>query len=218
MKKSVMFLTLAAMVALALPALGQEQEWATMHYVGYAWEDGGIPPSNYLDIFYFVGSATEADAAYDVDLTVDELTFYIYDLVSWGQQDVGGGVLVIEYDGGMLDIWRDSQMNATYGVNPPNGTVPSTFTDGNLFFRGPFTEMTLVLYPDGTGEFAGTLNGHEGELIEEACYGCVVTFAGVFEEGQIPEGYDLQVAGTLRVDVAVPTEQTSWSGVKALFN
>ena len=63
--------------------------------------------------------------------------------------------------------------------------------------------------------------GLEGELIDEICFGCVFTFAGFFTQlagAQIPEGFDMQVTGSLKVDETVSTEQTSWSRVKSLFN
>lgn len=219
MKRSVSLVTLLAIVALAVPSSGTD--WASINYVGFGWEDGGFPPSNEGDVFYFVGSATAADPIFEVDLEVDELTFYLYDLISWGMVEEVGYSWVT-YHGGHLDVWRDPQRNAQYGTDPPNSTVPSTFTDGTLYFRGPFINFTIYLYPNGTGEYYGELNGEEGEVIGDiVCYGCVVTFAGLFTQesgAQIPDGYDMQVTGTLLVDEAVSTEQTSLSKVKALFN
>lgn len=219
MKKSITFLALVAMSALAVPALGQQV--AQIHYLGFAWEDGGLPPSDWGDELFFAGLATAADPIYDVDLVANELTFYMYGLESIGQVDLGDGTLLIEYLGGWLDIYRDPQKNAEWGINPPNATLPSTFTDGSLFFRGPFIDLTVVLYTDGTGEYVGNLNGLEGEILEMACTGCVFTFGGTFRRdagAQIPEGFDLQVVGTLEVDEAVSTQNSSWSSVKALFN
>lgn len=218
MKSSITCLALLGMLALAVPASAQT---ASIQYVGFSWEDGGMPPSNAGDVLHFVGTATAANPLFEVDLGVDELTFYMYDLVSLGQADLGGGTLLIYYSGGYLDVYRDPQQNAEFGTFPPNGTAPSTFTDGSLFFRGPFIDMTVVLYADGTGEYVGNLNGLEGEMIDEACYGCVFTFGGTFGSdagAQVPEGYDFQVVGTLEVDEAVSTEDSSWSRVKALFN
>jgi hypothetical protein len=218
MKSSITCLALLGMLALAVPVSAQT---ASIQYVGFSWEDGGMPPSDPGDVLHFVGTATAASPIFEVDLGIDELTFYMYDLVSTGQYDIGDGTLVVEYTGGTLEIYRDPQQNADFGTFPPNGTAPSSFTDGSLFFRGPFIQMTVVLYTDGTGEYVGELNGTEGEMIEEACFGCVFTFGGTFGSdagAQVPDGYDYQVVGTLEVDEAVSTQDSSWSRVKALFN
>ncbi len=219
MKQSLSFIALIILIAGAVPA--SSQQVAAINYLGFAWEDGGIPPSDFGDLLYFTGVATTADPLFEVDLAVDELTFYMYDLQSIGQVDLGDGTLLIQYIGGWLDVHRDPQKNAAWGINPPNAVSPSTFLDGSLFFRGPFIDLTVVLYTDGSGEYIGNLNGEEGEILEMACEGCVFTFGGTFRRdagAQIPEGYDLQVVGTLEVDAAVATDQTSWGRVKALFN
>ena len=49
---------------------------------------------------------------------------------------------------------------------------------------------------------------------------CAYTFGGAFSRdvgAQIPDGYDLQIDGTLEVDSAVPTTPTSFGAVKSLF-
>ncbi len=221
MKKLIPLMAMVLVIAFAIPAFGQT---SNIDYFGYAWETGGFPPSDAGDVLIFTGVADNADPIFGVDIGefgTEELTFYMYDLVSTGAIDIGGGTLMISYSGGYLDIYRDSAMNANWGIAPPNSTSPSTFIDGSLFFRGSFNDMTMFLDPAGDGAYEGTLDGIEGEMIDSVCYGCVYTWGGNFTPpsgAQIPDGYDLQVDGVFEIDQAVSTEETTWGSVKALFN
>ena len=87
MKKSILFLAVLALVGTAIPALGQAP---MIDYVGYGWEDGGFPPSNPGDMMYYVAIGQSADAIFGVDLGTEELTVYIYDLVSTGDEILYG--------------------------------------------------------------------------------------------------------------------------------
>ena len=58
-------------------------------------------------------------------------------------------------------------------------------------------------------------------MIDDVCTGCVYTWGGNFSDpsgAQIPDGYDLQVDGVFEIEQSVPTEESSWGSVKALFN
>lgn len=201
----------------ALPAFGQAP---TIDYLGYAWESGGFPPSNPGDVLISVGVADAVDAPFGVDLGVEELTFHLYDLVSTGEIPLGGGMVMVSYTGGMLDVWRDGAQNADFGVNPPNATAPGSFTDGSLFFRGAFTDFTIFLAADGSGAFEGSLDGIGGDILGAVCTNCAYTWGGNFTSGsgaQILEGYDLQMDGELQIEDSVANENATWSDVKALF-
>jgi hypothetical protein len=221
MKRLIPFMALLVAIAFAVTAYGQT---ASIDYYGYAWETGGFPPSNPGDAFVFTGVADHADALFGVNIGAggtEELTFYMYDLISTGAIDIGGGTLMINYVGGFLEIYRDAAQNADWGVSPPNPTAPSTFVDGSLFFMGSFNSMTVFLSPAGDGAYEGTLNGLSGEVIDSVCTGCVYTWGGDFTPpsgAQIPDGYDLQIDGVFEIEAAVPTENSSWGSVKALFN
>lgn len=217
MKKSILFLAVLAMAGFAIPALGQAP---AIDYVGYGWEDGGFPPSNPGDMMYYVAVGQSADAIFGVDFGVEELTVYIYDLVSTGEIPIGGGTTMISYTGGYMEIYRDGAMNADFGINPPNATVASTFTDGNLFFKGEFTDFTAFLGATGGGSFEGNLNGIGGSMIDDVCTGCAYTWGGEFTTGsgaQVLEGYDLQMDGIFEIEAAVPVEESSWGSLKALY-
>lgn len=209
-------MVLLAVMAFAGLAFGQAP---AIDYYGFAWEDGGFLPSNPGDVLSLTGVGTSADAIFGVDLGTEELTFYIYDLVSTGGFDIGG-TTVISYVGGFLEIYRDGAENADWGTAPPNPTSPSTFTDGSLFFQGSFNDLTIFITDAGYGSFEGTLDGLAGEMISEVCTGCAYSWGGSFTldaGAQIPEGYDLQIDGVFEIEAAVPTESTSWGSMKALF-
>lgn len=210
-------LTALLVACTALPALGQAPG---IDYLGFAWEDGALPPSNPGDELTCVGTADNVDAVFGVDLGTEELTFHLYDLVSVGEVPLGGGIVMIGYTGGMLDVWRDGAQNADYGINPPNGTVPSSFTDGSLFFSGAFNSFTLFLNPDGSGAFEGNLDGVGGEILGAICTNCAYTWGGSFTTvsgAQVPEGYDLQMDGELLIEDSVANESATWSRLKTLF-
>lgn len=218
MKKAIMLMTLMLVALFALPAFGQA---SAIDYYGFAWEDGGFPPSNPGDMLVFTGVGDAADPIFGVDLGTEELTFYMYDLVSTGEIPMGGGVNMVNFVGGYLEIYRDGAQNADWGIAPPNATAPSTFVDGTLFFKGSFVSMTMFLNPDGSGAYEGALDGLGGTMIDDVCTGCVYTWGGNFfgpSGAQIPDGYDLQVDGVFEIEEAVSTEETSWGSVKALFN
>src|SRR4029434_5094636 len=67
-------------------------------------------------------------------------TWYVRDLSSLGEVIVGT-TRVVTYGGGALTIYVDFlPSNHDYGVNPPNATSPSTFTDGfSTYLDGVFT-------------------------------------------------------------------------------
>ncbi len=204
-------------VAAALPAGAQ---MANIDYIGYAFETGGLLPSNAGDELTLVAVASNADPVFEVDLGAYELTFHAGGLISTGEV-LDGSTTVIHYTGGMLEIYQDGSQDADWGLNPPNAVSPATFTDGELFFRGEFSSFTLYFAPGGYGTFEGTLSALDGTMIDGSCSDCVYTWAGAFLSGagaQNPAGYDLQTDGGFQIDSTVATETASWGSVKALFS
>ncbi len=210
-------LTILTFVALAMPVTAQV---ANIDYIGYGFETGGLFPSNAGDELVISTIADFADPVFAVDLGTSELTLHISGLISSGET-INGTTTVVNYVGGIMEIYQDGAMNADWGVNPPNATAPGTFTDGDLFFRGEFSNFTLYFAPGGYGSFEGTLNGVGGTMIDGSCTGCIYTWAGSFSPevgAQIPQGYDLQVDGVFQIDSTVDTETSNWGSVKALFS
>lgn len=215
------FLFAMVLVIGASPAFAQNV--ILMDYVGFGWEDGGIPHSDPGDVLQITATATDLDALFGVDLSVEEATIYIYDLVSTGEfVDGSSGWTYIAYTGGTIEVYEDPSNDHDWGTFPPNALL-TTFTNGTLLFEGAFTDFTLTLTSQGAGGYEGNIDG-VGGTVAQLCDGvsdCAYTFGGAFtrETGaQIPDGYDLQIDGTLEVDAAVPTESLSFGAVKALYD
>ncbi len=204
----------------AAPAMAQTV--LLMDYSGFGWETGGIPHSVAGDVLSISAVAVALDPLFGVDLGVSEVTIYITGLVSGGETfDPVSGFTFIGYTGGTIEVYDDPSKDHDWGVLPPN-TQLSTFTNGALLLQGNFTDFTLVLNSAGAGSYQGNIDG-VGGTVAQLCNGganCAYTFGGAFTKGagaQLPNGYDLQIDGTLEVDAAVPTENLSFGAIKALY-
>jgi len=211
-------------VAAFLPAGVTNAENALIDYQGFAWEDGHFPISQPGDIFNLVAIVDAIDIRFGVDLGSEEVTIWVTDLLSTGQVDVGGGIFSVAFSGGTLQVWRDPSGNHEYGVNPPNGTAPSTFNDGSLLLGGALSEFFLFFdITTHTGAFESNVTFTSGSglpaLGQTSTTG--YTFAGVLDPeaagGNVPQGYDLQVDGTLEVHVRVDVDRSTWSAVKEMY-
>lgn len=194
---------------------------ALVDYVGFGWETGGYLPSNPGDVLEVVTVGTQIDPIFGA-LPADEITVRIHGLVSTGQfVDSGSGSTIVAYVGGQLDLYADPSQDHDWGVFPANASSPSSFMNGQLLFSGAFTSFTLFLSPSGVGVFEGTLDGIGGSALGSVCTDCAYSFSGVFSRSagaQIPDGYDLQVDGTLDVDSSVPVARAdSFGAVKSSY-
>ena len=189
-----------------------------MDYLGYGYETGGFLPSDAGDELVLVTTATAVDPITGTDLSTHEVTFHAYGLVSQGEAVDGAGNTIVTYTGGTLEVYRDASLNAQFGTNPPNATSPTSFSDGDLLFQGTFNSFTIAIQPDGSGVYEGTLDGVAGLILSALCNDCAYTWGGAWTAdagAQIPTGYDLQIDGKLDVNLAVPTESSDWSTLKA---
>jgi len=201
-------------ILFAIPASAQLV--AVIDYVGFGWEDGGFPTSDPGDVLEVYAVGTSLDPIFGVDLGTEEVTVHLYDLVSAGEVDVSGNT-VISYVGGMIDVYSDTAMDADWGTFPPAGATG--WTNGTKILAGAFNDFTLVVNGFGAGAFEGNIDGIGG-TVAELCNNCEYTFGGAFTKdtgAQIPDGYDLQIDGTLEVDTAVSTTQTSFGKIKSLY-
>jgi hypothetical protein len=165
---------------------------------------------------------TQMDPLFEVDLALNEATLFITGLVSQGPVvDPVSGATVTSYGGGTIAVYASGVRNHDWGTNPANGTVPSTFTDGDLVFSGEFTGFTVTMLPSGMGVYEGFIDATGGSAVAGPCSNCAYTFSGAFDAttgAQIPEGYDLQVDGALEIESAIDARDTSWGSLKQLFN
>jgi hypothetical protein len=213
-------LVTAALLLVLLPATSGFAQKPYIDYYGYAWETGGFPPSDVGDELIFTCVADFVDDLFDVSLDDFELTFHLYGMTNYSSSiDDITNVETILYEGGYLDIYMDAAKDADWGMNPPNPTSPSTFTDGILFFHGSFTSFVMYMTSFGFGSYEGVLDGEDGWVINEVCADCAYTWGGAFtpDIAQVHEGYDLQIDGVLEMDDSIPTADKTWGDVKSLY-
>lgn len=194
--------------------------WETMYDSGTHMSSAGsqLTVVGKIDVFY--------DPFLDLDPVATEFTFIFRDLVSLGSLDLGG-VISTSYAGGTFEIWQDASNNADFGVNPPNATSPSTFTDGALVLAGFLTGFHVVGFA-GPGGFSGTytadfeFTGPVGGDLYSRVEGCYGTTGGGWSDSPfigIPGGYNFEVDGHLTVDDCRPTstEGSNWGSIKGMF-
>ncbi len=209
------FATLAA-VAFATPSSAASV--ALMDYSGFAWETGGVPSSNPGDVLNITAVALTYDAEFGVSPSSAEVTVYIYGLVSTGEFLDMFGNTNIGYSGGFIEIYEDLNLDHDWSVFPPNAQQ-GTFSNGSLLFAGEFSRFNLILSGAGNGAYDGEIDG-VGGTAAQICTDCAYTLGGAFGRdigAQIPDGYDLQIDGTLEVDSAVSASVSNFGAVKALF-
>jgi hypothetical protein len=215
MMKKVTSLVLALLVAAVPSAYGQQ---TILHMSGNSWETGAFPPSNLGDEFQAVGILNDIDAPLVWDTANYSYTWHVRELSSLGEVIIGT-TRVVTYDGGLLTIYVDFlPSNHDYGVNPPNATSPSTFTDGfSTYLDGFFTDFTLTFnMVTSTGSFTGTLTFTGGDVYSLLTDPEGWTF-GSNIAGFGPTGYDLELNGDVYLQGPVSTEEASWGSIKGLY-
>lgn len=214
MKKATI-LVFALVIAISGSAFAQTQQ--ILHISGHAWEDGGFPPSDVGDKLNVSFILNDIDAPLIWNTSLYAYTGLIADLTSVGEA-VFNGTHIASYAGGTFGIYVDFlPSNHDYGINPPNATSPSTFTDGiSTYLEGNFTDFTLT-FNDGTasGGFNGTLNFTGGDVFGNLSSTEGWSF-GANIAGVSPTGYDLQMNGDVFL-ATISVEDESWGGIKNLY-
>jgi hypothetical protein len=220
------FLGLLALVVL-MPGAARAQT-LFFDYVGYDYEAPDLDAAQFGEVgsgYVSLGFVPGLYAPLVPDTGMNEYTYYISGLTATGQTAIGP-FLVITYSPGILSVYEDAKSGGTaadYGVNPPNGTAPPTFVDGNLFVTGALTNFQYILNTvDGTGSFEADFEVTGGS---EVTNGNIPanrrkgwTFAGTSaNELNMPEGYAHQVDGQVFLNEPVPTRPTTWGGLKAQY-
>jgi hypothetical protein len=215
MMKKVTSLLLLLLAMAVTPAFAEE---VILHMSGNSWETGGFPPSNLGDEFEAVGILNDIEEPLVWDTANYSYTWNVRDLSSIGEVIVGT-TRVVTYGGGLLTIYVDFlPSNHDYGVNPPNGTSPSTFTDGfSTYLDGFFTDFTLTFnHATNTGNFVGTLTFTGGDVFPLLANPTGWTF-GSNIAGFGPTGYDLELNGDVYLESTVSVDESSWGAIKGLY-
>jgi hypothetical protein len=216
--KKVTTLALTFVLAFAVAANATDQ---ILHLSGHAWEDDGpggtFPPSNPGDVFNIVGVLNDIEAPLVWDTANYSYTVHVRNLVSLGETVIGT-THVAGYSGGLFTVYVDwLPSNAVYGINPPNATAPSTFTDGiSTYLDGYFTAFTMTFNTaTQAGSFSGQLTFTGGDVFSLLTATTGWTF-GANLANVSPEGYDVQMNGDVYLQV-VSVEPQSWGGIKSLY-
>ncbi len=222
-----MFLALGAIIALL--ALGGGARAAVLqsgeiYYEGLGWESGGIATSVPGDTLNLVSVVTYAAPFWGVDLSAHELTLRLTDFVLLSESS-SGGRRTLFYSQGKIELWLDPSMDHEYGVDPPNATVPSTFTNGTLFLGGFVDFLSISLY---NGSAMGAINGMvmytSGTALPLAeqmmmFWGWPLLLGSVVlnQAGTgVPQGWDFRSSGYI-LPIVDAVQETTWGAVKDLY-
>ncbi|MGH7726021.1 MAG: hypothetical protein ACREOU_11400 [Candidatus Eiseniibacteriota bacterium] len=220
------FALMAVVAALALPAkVHADQFLADFRGFDYESPNGGAGFGDVGDGYNSLGLVLAVNPALlTADFVNNEYTYLFRDLTATGS-DFAAPFLFIFYTNGRFRIFEDPIAGGTahnYGINPPNATAPSTFTDGTLILGGVVSNFVLTLdTTNNNGSFNGDITFDEGtqsgSIPPAQLNGW--TFAGLTSGGGTgaPEGYVHQVDGEIRVPDVVPARPVSWGNVKNLY-
>jgi len=238
MKRMALLLLSASVLAFASPAFatGGEDE-LLISFTGFDYQNPN-PSGTYLDlgegykVLGFVTSAGALIAPY-VDLGAYEYTIYIRDLTVSARFFTFPNLTVLFANNGRGSYYADDfPINggtaATYGINPPNATAPSTFIDGTLDpntgerITGDIDNMVLVYnFTTNQGSFSGsmTLDGGPDLIYVPPAQRAGWVLGGLLgpPNPTIPTGYDHQVEGECRIPGKTPAAHTTWGALKALY-
>jgi hypothetical protein len=237
MKRVALLLLSATLFAHAGPARasgGPDQ--LLIAFTGFDYQDPNFD-GTYLDlgegyrVLGFVTSAGPLLTPY-IDMTSFEYTIYIRNL-SVIARFFNAPNLTVQFanngrGGYFADEFPPAGTKATYGINPPNATAPSTFTDSTANpltgerVTGHIDNFVLVYnFSTNQGNFAGnmTLDGGKDIIYVPAGQRSGWVLGGLLgpPNPTIPTGYDHQVEGQCEIPGKTPVEHHTWGAIKALY-
>jgi hypothetical protein len=227
--KRLALLLLLALSVIAMPVYAGSDVFL-LGFAGYDYESPNTDPGVYLSVgegyrtLGFVTSFGDYLAPY-VNSTTNEYTYYYYDLAVQDYYFDGDYLEVVFANPGRGRFYEDSRTTGTpavYGIAPPNGTAPSTFTDGTLILGGQIEFLVLSYdYVANQGGFTGNLRLDEGTLLGQIplAQRDGWTLAGLAgrPNPSVPVGYDHQISGECRIPGPVPAAHRTWGALKALY-
>ena len=227
MKRKALLLVFTAVMALATAARADE---FLLGFTGFDYQDPNTNPGVFYDLgegYNFVGFVTSVGPLLDpyVDTSVNEYTFNINNLFVTSRTAFGTFLVVNFSNNGRGSYYADPLSGGTpgtYGVNPPNATSPSTFTDGSMRLTGDIDNFVVTFdFSTNQGNFSGymTQDGGPDLIYIPPSQRGGWTLGGLAgrPNGTIPTGYDDQVSGECRIPDATPTAHKSWGAVKSLY-
>ena len=192
-------------------------------YVGFDYQTpSNVPFGDPGTTYTGVGTVPFLFAPLTSDTNLNEYTYVMSNLVVAGAPQVFGQFRIINYSSGTITLYEDPKLGgsaADFGVNPPNATVPDTFTDGTPILVGALTNFQFVLdTASGTGSFEAVFSVNGGTQLGNFPLNQRQgwTFSGATVNAlNIPQGYAHQVDGQTFLDSPVAARKTSWGRLKA---
>jgi hypothetical protein len=218
-------------LALAVPAVAAPVvDWDPI----FTWEVGATPTNSPPGgQFFGVGTVSSFGAPLEflnanIVAGTHEYTIYLTPLVSLGTVTIGPPATqfyTTNYSGGTITIYEDNTPDADFGINPPNGTVPSTFIDGTAILTGNFTNFytqTNNFTLNQTGNMEGNIMWTGGTLLGEVSQGglpCPSLFTGglTWRTDVKPEGYIFRHDGKIDLNCPTAAEPSTWGRVKSQY-
>lgn len=223
MSRLILVLT-AFVFAFGIAAAPAAADVLLLDYVGYDYEDPDLNPGTFGELgagYVGIGFLPVLFSPLVADTSTFEYTYILSGLTVSNVTPVGS-FLIIDYAGpGTIKVYEDSKTLGTpgvYGINPPNATAPSSFTDGTLFVEGAITGFQIILNTaTNSGSYEAVFEAVGGSQLVNIPLGQRDgwTFAGLTgNELNKPEGYEHQVDGQILVMDPVPVELKTWGSIK----
>lgn len=223
MRRTLLRLSLAVCAVLAVVPAARAQS-LLFDYVGFDYESPnpnlatfGEPGSGYVGI----GTLPFLFAPLVTNTAANEYTYVMQGLTSTNVTPVGS-FDIISYSAGTITLYEDAHAGGTtadYGVDPPNATAPTSFTDGTPILVGTLTNFQFVLdRTNGTGSFEAVFNVTGGTQLANFPVNQRVgwTFSGSTGNAlNIPHGYAHQCDGQTFLNAPVAARKVSWGHLKA---
>jgi hypothetical protein len=236
-RRVLLLVTAIALALAAAPCAGQPVE-SVFTFAGYDYAMPVPGSTHYLDVgdgWRSVGYVTSVNpnmlGPY-LDFLANEYTCFIDNLTvkttysdgTYVEADFGSQA------NGRMTLFEDPIRGGThgaFGVNPPNATVPSTFTDGVEILGGNVWWL-FIDYDSrtGQGDIEGYMDLDEGSdlarvpEVERTRLTLYSSSGGGLlgpPNATIPQGYDHQVSGIWFDKLVVPVTHRTWGAVKALY-
>jgi hypothetical protein len=214
-----------ALACLAPPAQA-DQYSLFFDYVGFDYENPNPDPLTFGELgsgYVGVGFVPNLFAPLTADQANYEYTYVVSGLTPVSITPLGT-YLVVDYSPGTLSVYEDAKVGGTaaaYGVNPPNGTAPSSFSDGTMIISGTITNFQFVFNTaNGSGSYESnfTVDGGSqlGNVPVDVRDGW--QFSGATGNAlNIPEGYEHQIDGQTFLGKPTPVRIGSWGSLKARY-
>lgn len=153
MNRALLAFALAAALAWAPEAVAQDG--LLFAFEGFGYQAPDFDPANYLALgegYEVVGVVTRVGSwiAPGVDMTTHQYTLHLSGLTVVEREfRVPEQVLSVRFSNDARVLFYEDPIAggtpASYGVDPPNATSPSTFTDGQLALGGEIDEIQALL-------------------------------------------------------------------------